>query len=69
MERYKKDYSGFQDFKIAHPDYEKQFQSFIDQSTTINDVIKCHQTIGELIAYLKNGHVAFGVLEANPKFE
>ena len=68
-ERYKKDYSGFQDFKISHPDYKKQFQSFIDRSTTINDVIKCHEVIGELIAYLDNGHVAFGVLEENPKFE
>lgn len=68
-ERYKKDYSGFQDFKIFHPDYEKQFQSFIDQSTTTKDVIKCHELIGELIAYLNNGHVTFGVLEENPKFE
>lgn len=68
-ERYKKDYSGFQDFKIVHPDFEAQFQSFIDQSNTITDVIKCHELIGELIAYLNNGHVAYGVLEANPKFE
>ena len=68
-DRYKKDYSGFQDFKISHPDYKKQFQSFIDRSTTINDVIKCHEVIGELIAYLNNGHVVFGVLEENPKFE
>jgi hypothetical protein len=68
-ERYKKDYSGFQDFKILHPDYEKQFQSFIEQSASINDVIKCHDVISKLIAYLKNGHVVFGVLEDNPKFE
>jgi hypothetical protein len=68
-ERYKTDYSGFQDFKIVHPDFEAQFQSFINQSKSITDVIKCHELIGELIAYLNNGHVAYGVLEANPKFE
>lgn len=68
-ERYKKDYSGFQDFKISHPDCEKRFQSFIDQAAAISDVIQCHEVMGELIAYLNNGHVVFGVLEENPKFE
>lgn len=68
-ERYKKDYSGIQDFKNSHPDFEKQFQIFIEQSTAIHDVVNCHKLISELIAYLNNGHVVFGVLEENPKFE
>ncbi len=69
VERYKKDYSGFQDFKISHSDYEKQFQSLIDQSAKISDVIKCHDIIGKLIKYLNNGHIVYGVLEENPKFD
>lgn len=69
VERYTKDYSGIQDFKISHPDFEKQFQSFINTSASINKVLKCHQVIGELISYLDNGHVVFGVLEENPNFE
>lgn len=68
-DRYKKDYSGFQDFKISHPDYENEFQSFINRSAGVNDVLKCHKVIGELVAYLNNGHVVFGALEENPKFE
>ena len=67
--RYQKDYSGFQDFKISHPDYEQKFQSLIDRSSTIHEVMNCHELIGELIAYLNNGHVVYGVLEENPKFD
>ena len=68
-DRYQKDYSGFQDFRASHPDYKKRFQSFIKQSAKINDIIQCHTLIGEFIAYLNNGHVVFGALEDNPKFE
>lgn len=69
VERYKKDYSGFQDFKILDPDYEKQLKSFVKKSASTNDVLKCHQVIAELISYLDNGHVVFGALEENPKFD
>ena len=69
VERYTKDYSGIQDFKISHPDFEKQFQSFIDESALTNKVLKCHQVIGALISYLDNGHVVFGILEENPNFD
>ena len=69
LERYENDYSGFQDFKAAHPDHAKEFQTFIERSASSNEVLKCHELIGEFIAYLNNGHVVYGVLEDNPKFE
>ncbi len=69
VERYKKDYSGFHDFKISHPGYEQQLMSFIKKSASTNDVLKCHLVIEELISYIDNGHVVFGVLEDNPKFD
>ena len=69
VERYTKDYSGFQDFKILHPDYQQQLKSIVKKSSSTNDVLKCHQVIAELISYLDNGHVVFGALEENPKFD
>lgn len=69
VERYKKDYSGFQEFKILHPDYEQQFKSLVKKSISTNDVLKCNQVIAELVSYLDNGHVVFGALEENPKFD
>lgn len=69
VERYKKDYSGIQDFKISHPDYEQKFALLLKKSASTNEVMKCHVVIKELISYLDNGHVVFGVLEDNPKFD
>ena len=69
VERYKKDYSGIQDFKTSHPDYEQKLALLVKKSASIKEVMKCHLVIEELISYLDNGHVVFGVLEDNPKFD
>lgn len=68
-ERYQEDYGGFKDFKVENPDWGEKFQAIITQSEKTDDIIKCHEIIGELIDYLNNGHVYFGAWEDNPKFE
>jgi hypothetical protein len=68
-ERYQKDYSGFQDYQRDFPNWQDKWQDLGQQADATTDVLICHELLGKLIGQINNGHVVYGALKENPRFE
>lgn len=65
---YIEDYAGIQDFANLHPDYLRKLTKFSKRAKSNSNLKECDKLIGEMIAYINNGHVVYGMTEENPLY-